>query len=377
MEGHDHDIPSTNFEKRILRGRTAWHFSTEPGPAETPSPQSLEVASTHRNSIEQAGFQLPREVSSADQPVTVGEYRLLEQLGSGGMGVVYKAIHRRLDRFVAIKFPRFAAVLDRRSAARFLREAMLIGRLAHPHIVRALDAGESLYGPYLVTEFIDGETIDVLVRRAGPLPFEQAVKLVEQAARALAYAHSQDIVHRDIKPSNMLLDEAGVLRIVDFGLAKLLADDGRKVETSQNSDGTEFGTFLGTVGYAAPEQLRPDQMVDHRADIYGLGCVLYFMLTGEAPHKGTIADRLLTHRRSRASTLRFGRNDLPLGFEKTWQGMVADSPRSRFSSMLEVEQAMQSALVDRPRRRNLQSPVLNSCERRVVCVVSMDRLSRN
>ena len=105
-----------------------------------------------------------------DKPVAIGEYRLREQLGAGGMGVVYKAVHARLDRHVAIKFPRYAAGLDRRATARYVREARLIGRLTHPHIVRALDAGDSPYGPYLVTEFIDGETLEVRVRRPRELP---------------------------------------------------------------------------------------------------------------------------------------------------------------------------------------------------------------
>jgi eukaryotic-like serine/threonine-protein kinase len=285
----------------------------------------------------------PREIRLADRTVQVGEYRLVEQLGSGGMGIVYKAVHSRLDRFVAIKFPRFVAALDPRSAARFLREARMIGRLNHPNVVRALDAGESIYGPYLVTEYIEGETLEELVRRSGPLSIDQAVAITRQAAAALAYAHTQNIVHRDVKPSNLLLDGAGTLRIVDFGLAKMLADDRLALGSTTHTDDTECGTFLGTVGYASPEQLRPGQVVDHRADVYSLGCVLYFALIGEVLHRGSMADRLLASRKSKPVSLRSLRSDVPPKLDAVWRRMVAPAPQSRFRSMAEVEQALNDA----------------------------------
>ena len=227
-----------------------------------------------------------------------------------------------------------------RSAARFLRKARMIGRLNHPHVVRALDAGESIYGPYLVTEYIDGETLEDLVRQYGPLSVEMAISYTRQAAAALAYAHAENIVHRDVKPSNMLLDGSGTLRIVDFGLAKMLADDLLTVGTLTQADDTECGTFLGTVGYASPEQLQPGQVVDHRADIYALGCVLYFALTGETLHRGSIADRLLASRKSKSVSLRSLRSDVPPKMDAAWRRMVAPLRKSRFESMAEVEQAL-------------------------------------
>ncbi len=285
----------------------------------------------------------PQQIALGEEPLQVGEYLLLERLGSGGMGVVYKALHVRLQRLVAIKFPRFAALLDPHSAARFLREAKLVGQLQHPHIVMALDAGDSRYGPYLVTEFIEGETVESLVRRAGPLPFQTAVRLVAQAASALGFAHSRDIVHRDVKPSNLLIDGEGRLRVLDFGLAKLLADGQRATDSGEASQYTQFGAFLGTVGYAAPEQLRSGQTIDHRADIYSLGCVLYFMLTGEVPHKGTLADRLFARRLS-ASALRMQGGAVPSRFERVWGQMVASAPQRRFASMADVEREMHNVL---------------------------------
>jgi formylglycine-generating enzyme required for sulfatase activity len=147
----------------------------------------------------------------------------------------------------------------------------------------------------------------------------------------------------------MLLDADGVLRVVDFGLGKLLTDERRSGESSQASDQTEHGAFLGTVGYAAPEQLHAGRGVDHRADIYSLGCVLYFMLTGEPPHKGTLADRLTARSRGGTAMLRDARPDAPADFEKTWQRMMALSPEQRFATMAEVEQAFAShAAAPRP-----------------------------
>jgi hypothetical protein len=246
------------------------------------------------------------------------------------MGVVYKARHDRLDCDVAIKFPRLAGPIDRDSAARFLREAKLIGRLKHPNIVRALDAVESAYGPYLVTEYIDGETIEALVRRDGPLPLGRAVALVVQAGQALAYAHAQGIVHRDVKPSNLLLDKSDVLRVVDFGLAKLQVGDLPRDGSARGGDATVCGAFLGTVGYAAPDQLRSDEPVDHRADIYALGCVLSFMLSGAPPHMGSLSDRLIAQIAEQRTALPLPLGDYPAGFEQVWRRLVAFDPARRF-----------------------------------------------
>ena len=280
------------------------------------------------------------------QPQQVGDYRLIERLGAGGMGVVFKAIHTRLDRPVALKFPRFAALLDAGAAARFVREAKLLGKLQHPHIVRALDAGDSEHGPYLVTEFIEGETVEQLVRRAGPLEFRRALQLALEAADGLAHAHAQQIVHRDVKPSNLLLDQAGVLRVVDFGLAKAMATEASEAsaETASNAThATGAGAFLGTVGYAAPEQLRTDAAIDQRADIYALGCVIYFMLQGEPPHRGALADRLRAEG-ERRTPLKLDATGVTPEFAAAWQRMVSVRPEDRCQTMTDVECVLRQAL---------------------------------
>jgi len=298
---------------------------------------------------------LDATVAQARQPQQVGDYRLLERLGAGGMGVVYKAIHTRLERPVAVKFPRFAALLDAGAAARFVREAKLLGQLQHPHIVRALDAGDSEHGPYLVTDFIEGETVEQLVRREGPLEFRRALQLALEAAGGLSHAHAQQIVHRDVKPSNLLLDRAGVLRVVDFGLAKAMVTEASAESLAGLSHATGAGAFLGTVGYAAPEQLQAEATVDQRADVYALGCVIYFMLQGEPPHRGTLADRLRAEG-ERGARLELKSASVTPAFVAAWQRMVNSRPEERFQSMAEVErvllQALDGTLESEPQRRS-------------------------
>lgn len=287
---------------------------------------------------------LPLQIPDDGEPITVGEYRVLGKLGSGGMGVVYKALHTKLDCLVAMKFPRFSEVLDRRSAARFLREARLIARLKHANIVRAFDAGESPYGPFLVTELVEGETVESLVQRDGPLAFDDCIALTMQAVSALEYAHSQGVIHRDIKPSNLLIDADGVLQVVDFGLAKIDTGDLPASDGSETAYQTARGIVLGTVGYAAPEQLLPDETVDQRADIHALGCVMYFLLTGKAPHEGSLSDRMLAKQSTQDSVAQLPVGKTSPGFGAVWRRMVADIPEGRPSSMSEVSQALQLEL---------------------------------
>ncbi len=308
------------------------------------SPDQTPANTTNSTLPTVASTALPLPVPDASESISVGEYRLLGKLGAGGMGVVYKALHTKLDCLVAMKFPRGAEALDRRSAARFLREARLVARLKHANIVRALDAGESRYGPFLVTEFVEGETIEALVQREGPLPFDECIRLTIQVIKALEYAHSQGVIHRDIKPSNLLIDEHGVLQVVDFGLAKRNVSHVAEVDETHAADQTARGVFLGTVGYAAPEQLITDQPVDQRADIFALGCVMYFLLTGKAPHEGSLSDRLLSKQSTVDSVPQLPVGKTSPGFGKVWRRMVAEPQGERPSSMAEVEQELQQEL---------------------------------
>ena len=209
-----------------------------------------------------------------------GRYRITKLLGRGGMGAVYQARQIELDREVAIKvLPHIMNAADPEALTRFKREATVMARLNHPNIVTVYDSGLNSDGhPYLVMELIDGMDVHTL-RRSGRLNLRVALNLVSQVCHALQYAHGKGIIHRDIKPSNILVTEDGQVKVADFGLAKALEDASQKKEEPSL---TLPGALLGTPEYMAPEQ-KDGGPVDHRADIYALGAMLYELLTGAPP----------------------------------------------------------------------------------------------
>jgi predicted Ser/Thr protein kinase len=204
------------------------------------------------------------------------QLEILELLGQGGMGIVYKARQPGLDRLVALKILPPEAARDLAFAERFAREARALARLTHPGVVAVYDFGQSEGRFYLLMEFVDGVNLRHALRE-GRLQPEEALKIVPQICEALQYAHDQGVVHRDIKPENILLDRKGHVKIADFGLAKLL---GQKPAASALTGARQI---MGTPHYMAPEQMEKPLEVDHRADIYSLGVVFYEMLTGELP----------------------------------------------------------------------------------------------
>jgi len=217
------------------------------------------------------------------------QFEILECLGRGGMGVVYKARQKSLNRLVAIKILAPERKHDARFAERFAREAELLAKLSHPHIVTIHDFGETGGLYYLVMEFVDGVSLRDLLRE-GKLEPAQALTIVPEICDALQFAHDQGIVHRDIKPENIMLDRRGRVKVADFGLAKLVGSANDQASDSEpaSPELTEVGKIMGTPSYMAPEQTRHPGNVDHRADIYALGVVFYQMLTGELP-KGDFA----------------------------------------------------------------------------------------
>ena len=204
------------------------------------------------------------------------QLQILECLGRGGMGVVYKARQPRLDRFVALKILAREKEKDPRFAERFTREAQALAKLNHPNIVTVYDFGEADGLYYLLMEFVDGMSLRQLLQTRKLAP-EEALTIVPAICEALQYAHQQGIVHRDIKPENILLDKQGRVKIADFGIAKLLGTDGRVASLTGEQQ------VVGTPHYMAPEQVEKPGTVDHRADIFSLGVVFYEMLTGELP----------------------------------------------------------------------------------------------
>jgi serine/threonine-protein kinase len=202
-------------------------------------------------------------------------YRLDAQIGSGGMSTVYRAFDTVLERPVAIKLMHRDIASDSDQLERFRREARAVARLNHPHIVQVIDAGEDDNTPYIVLEYVEGETLKDRIRRLGRLPVGEAIAYAIEIARALGAAHEHAIVHRDVKPQNVLVDSEGSAKVTDFGIARTLTEEGL----------TADGRVLGTTDYVSPEQAL-GQPVTGQSDIYSLGVVLYEMLTGEVPFKG-------------------------------------------------------------------------------------------
>ncbi|MES2792307.1 MAG: serine/threonine-protein kinase [Planctomycetota bacterium] len=226
----------------------------------------------------------------------LANYELLGVLGRGGMGIVYLARHRQLNRRVALKVLSPHLLATPEAHYRFQREIQLLGRLNHPGIVMATDAGTVASGAYLVMELIDGADLSRVVREKGPLSVGEACEVGRQLAEALAAAHESGAIHRDVKPSNVMIDrQQGRVRLLDFGLARL---EMSLVESGE----TSLGRLLGTLDYMAPEQSEGDQAVDFRADFYGLGATLYFLLTGRPPHGSHVGRSLLEHLRTIATT---------------------------------------------------------------------------
>src|SRR3954466_14222036 len=204
-----------------------------------------------------------------------GRYRLDAQIGAGGMSTVYRAFDANLERRVAIKLLHREIAADSDQLERFRREARAVAQLSHPHIVGVIDAGEDEGRPYIVFEYVEGETLKERIRRMGRLPIDEAIAYTIEIARALGCAHTNQIVHRDIKPQNVLIDAEGSAKVTDFGIARSLEQDGL----------TADGRVLGTTDYVSPEQAL-GQDVNGQSDIYSLGVVLYEMLTGEVPFHG-------------------------------------------------------------------------------------------
>ncbi len=236
----------------------------------------------------------------------IGNYDVLDRLGAGGMGTVFKARHRRMKRIVALKVLSRELVKEEILVRRFQREVETIARLSHPNIVMAHDADEDAVGPFLVMEFINGRDLASVVEREGPLGVSAAVDCILQAARGLAYAHGQGMIHRDIKPANLLRDADGLVKVADLGLARFNNLEGA------GGGITQAGRILGTVDYMPPEQAIDSAGVDHRADIYSLGATLHYLLLGRPPYQGqTMMATLLKHRDAPIPSLSEIRPEVP------------------------------------------------------------------
>lgn len=264
----------------------------------------------------------------------LGKYKLLGHIGTGGMSSVYLAEHTRLHDKRAIKVLPRTRVKDATYLARFQLEAKAIASLNHPNIVLAYDIDNEGDVHYIVMEYVEGIDLQGLVRRDGPLPPVQAALLLAQAADGLQHAHQRGVIHRDVKPANLLLDLEGKIRLLDMGLALVSAEE-ESLTVLHNEN------VLGTADYLAPEQALNSHQVDHRADIYGLGCTLYFLLTGRPPFpEGTLAQRIAKHQKVMPTSIRKLREDCPGELEGISVKMMQKEAKYRYQSAAEVADAL-------------------------------------
>jgi eukaryotic-like serine/threonine-protein kinase len=255
---------------------------------------------------------------------SIGRYHILEQIGEGGMAVVYKAFDTRLETEVAIKFIRTEKLTIEtmgKSLKRFEREAKALAQLTHPNIVRVIDYGDHEERPYLVMPYLKGGTLKQILGK--PIPYRQAANLIAPIAHALEYAHQHNVLHRDVKPSNILLTDSGQPMLSDFGIAKILEDE-------LTTDLTGTGVGIGTPEYMAPEQ-GMSHTIDHRVDIYSLGTVYYEMITGRRPYQADTPLAILFKRASEPLP-RPGQyvRDLPDSVERVLVKALAKDPAERY-----------------------------------------------
>lgn len=282
--------------------------------------------------------------------LVLGNYIILEKLGQGGMGSVFKAKHRRLGRIVCVKVVNSAGRKSPRMLERFRNEARTVAALSHPNFVVAHDADEAEGVPFLVMEYVEGRDLAREVASSGPLTVEYALRIVQQAASALQYAHDQGVTHRDIKPHNLLVTEDPELgdmhvKILDLGLARFDSLLGESTDASTHAAMTNTGVIMGTVDYMSPEQALRSRDADNRSDIYSLGCTLHFLMTGRPVFDGdTLMARLVAHRETDPPSIEKACPGAPPGLDAVFRRMLAKQPEHRYQQMQEVADDLEAVL---------------------------------
>ena len=286
-----------------------------------------------------AGAAAPAGSEGVAAGQSLAGYEILEPLGEGGMGRVFKARHGRLNRVVALKVIRTEQLANPQAVHRFQREARAAARLAHPNIVQIYDAAEAEGTHFLVMEYVAGQDLAELVRRRGPLPVSLAGHYARQVSLALQHAHERGLVHRDIKPANLLLGADGTqVKVLDMGVARFLQPDETDLPAGEL---TQTGAVMGTPAYLAPEQARDARRVDIRGDIYSLGCTLYQLLSGQVPFRGeSLAEVVLGHQLMEPPPLDDVRPDVPPDMRAILQKMMAKRPEDRYQTPAEAAEAL-------------------------------------
>ena len=267
--------------------------------------------------------------------LVMDNYLILDRLGEGGMGTVFRARHKRMRRIVAIKVLNPEIQENADHLQRFQREIETLARLNHQGVIQAYDADFGPSGFFLVLEFVEGSDLDGIVRKHGPLPVGEAIDAMIQSAKALQYVHDQGMVHRDIKPQNLMRNRQGNIKVADLGLVRL--NEAESAEDQNKQGLTQQFTIAGTLEFMAPEQAENTSGVDNRADIYSLGCSLYYILAGKNVYTGkSVMDKLMAHMTHPIPSIREIRPDVPEKLDAVFKKMVAKTVDQRYQTMNEV-----------------------------------------
>ena len=333
-----------------LRSKIRWSAGDEPDLSTPPTDEQLAQRAVELGLLNAWQAQ---QLLHGRTKFTLGPFRIIDSLGRGGMGQVFKAEHTKLGRIVAIKvLPREKSTPE--AIDSFTREIRALARLDHPKLVAALDAGHEGNVYYLVTEYVPGADLRKLVRQQGPLSMAAAASIISQVAEALEYAHAEGIIHRDVKPSNVLVTPAGNAKLSDLGLAGPLHGE------YQNDP--RYGRIAGTADYLSPDQVRDPWNPTPAWDIYSLGCTLYYVVTGKVPFPGgTAADKARAHCELRPLDPRRLNPSLSAPFVDLMADMMAKEPAQRIATAREVRERL-TAFLHTPTPPPLPPPVMTASE---------------
>jgi serine/threonine protein kinase len=292
-------------------------------------PKAVAEALVQRGLLTQ--FQSQQLLMGKSRGFNIGKYKILERIGAGGMALVYLCEDPDRQSRVAVKVLPNSHAQDEEYLKRFQREARAVAGLEHPNIVQTFDIDHDGKVNFIVMEYVEGTGLYDIVQNHGPLDPIRAAHYIRQAAVGLQRAHEASMVHRDIKPGNLMVDRTGTVKVLDMGLARIFSD----------SEEVLTRGILGTPDYFAPEQSKDSHNVDIRADIYGLGCTFYYLLTGAPPFpEGSIAQKLVWHQTRQPKPIRALRPEVPEGLAAVIHKMLAKDPGQRYQTPAEVAEAL-------------------------------------
>jgi serine/threonine protein kinase len=295
-------------------------------------------------------FQARALLDGKTRGLALGSYVVLDRLGKGGMGRLFRCMHRQMKRIVALKVLPPTLMKSQESVERFQREVEAMARLSHLNIVTAFDAGEDKGVRFLAMEYVEGSNLTSLITDRGTLPVATVVDYTLQAARGLEYAHWHGMIHRDVKPENLILDWRGTVKVLDLGIVGLVAGLTEPRADDEPPEPHSQPVAYGTPDYMAPEQSFDTAPLGPACDIYSLGCTLYFLLTGKPVFEGETAEaKVHAHRQHAPPSLRASRPDIPVPLDRLFQRMLAKRPEDRPATMGEVIAELERCLTLVPR----------------------------